>query len=84
MNSPQLVSEALRHRLLTSDSRLSIARHSPLSLVRDRGVTILIVEQKVREVLNIAHRAYVLRNGQISFNGPATSLDDAKLREVYF
>ena len=64
-----LVSEALRH---VADPN------------GDRGVTVLIVEQKVREVLKIAHRAYVPRNGQISFNGPTATLDDAKLREVYF
>jgi branched-chain amino acid transport system ATP-binding protein len=51
---------------------------------RDNGVTVLIVEQKVREVLKIAHRVYVLRNGRVSFTGPAKELkDDAKLREVY-
>ncbi|MEK6260394.1 MAG: ABC transporter ATP-binding protein [Planctomycetota bacterium] len=50
----------------------------------DSGVTVLIVEQKVREVLKIARRVYVLRNGQVSFCGPAEELsDDAKLRAVY-
>jgi branched-chain amino acid transport system ATP-binding protein len=48
------------------------------------GTAVLIVEQKVREVLKIANRVYVLRNGRVSFSGPAESLfDDAKLREVY-
>jgi ABC-type branched-subunit amino acid transport system ATPase component len=32
----------------------------------------IIVEQKVREVLKIADRVYVLRNGRVSFTGPAT------------
>lgn len=51
---------------------------------RDSGVAVLIVEQKVREVLKIAQRVYVLRNGVVSFSGPAASLnDDKKLREVY-
>ena len=45
---------------------------------------ILIVEQKVREVLKIADRVYVLRNGRVSFTGLAADLhDDAKLRQVY-
>lgn len=53
-------------------------------LNRDSGVTVLIVEQKVREALRIAGRVYVLRNGRVSFSGPAGALaDDAKLREVY-
>lgn len=51
---------------------------------RDSGMTVLIVEQKVREVLKIAHRVYVLRTGRVSFTGPAEELkDDTKLREVY-
>jgi branched-chain amino acid transport system ATP-binding protein len=66
--APQLVSGALHHLQ---------------DLNRNYRVTILIVEQKVREVLKIAHRVYVLRNGRISFGGPASALDDAKLREVY-
>jgi branched-chain amino acid transport system ATP-binding protein len=50
----------------------------------DSGMAVLIVEQKVREVLKIAHRVYVLRNGSVSFSGLAGELsDDAKLREVY-
>lgn len=48
------------------------------------GMTILIVEQKVREVLKIAHRVYVLRAGQVSFSGLAADLrDDQALRRVY-
>lgn len=44
----------------------------------------MIVEQKVREVLKIAQRVYVLRNGTVSFAGAAAELqDDKKLREVY-
>jgi branched-chain amino acid transport system ATP-binding protein len=53
-------------------------------IARANGVAVLIVEQKVREVLKIAHRVYVLRNGRVSFTGHAGELrDDAKLREVY-
>ena len=40
------------------------------------GMAVLIVEQKVREVLNIADRVYVLRNGRVSFTGPAADLHD--------
>lgn len=51
---------------------------------QDLGVTVLIVEQKVREVLKIADRAVVLRAGRVSFDGLATELgDDSKLREVF-
>ena len=37
---------------------------------QEAGVTVLIVEQKVREVLRIAHRAYGLRLGKIALEGP--------------
>jgi len=51
---------------------------------RDSGAAVLIVEQKVREVLKIARRVYVLRNGQVSYSGTSESLrDEAKLRDVY-
>lgn len=67
--APPLVTAALGH----------IRRISEVS-----GVAVLIVEQKVREVLKIAQRVYVLRNGRVSFSGPASALsDDQKLREVY-
>jgi branched-chain amino acid transport system ATP-binding protein len=66
--APQLVTEALGH---------------VQEINRDSGVTVLIVEQKVREVLKIAGRVYVLRTGVIGFSGPADTLDDAALRRVY-
>ena len=51
---------------------------------RNSGAGVLIVEQKVRKGLKIARRVYVLRNGVVSFEGPAESLnEDAKLRAVY-
>lgn len=53
-------------------------------LCSDSGVSVLIAEQKVRNVLRIAQSAYVLKNGSVSFSGPASSLEDPnKLREVY-
>lgn len=66
--APQLVAEALRH---------------VADLNRNSGVTVLIVEQKVREVLRIASRVYVLRTGSITFSGPTSTLDDDTLRQVY-
>ena len=50
---------------------------------RDLGTSILLVEQKVREVLKIANRVYVLRHGQVAFTGATSALNDEKLREVY-
>jgi branched-chain amino acid transport system ATP-binding protein len=54
------------------------------SICADRGVAALVVEQKVREVLRIAHRACVLRLGRVTYFGPAAPLqDESKLRQVY-
>ena len=48
------------------------------------NAAVLIVEQKVREVLRISDRVYVLRNGTVSYSGLAGALeDDAMLRKVY-
>jgi ABC-type branched-subunit amino acid transport system ATPase component len=66
--APQLVTQAL-------------ARVQKVS--NDSGASVLIVEQKVREVLKIAHRVCVLRNGQVSLFGCTDTLDDEKLRQVY-
>ena len=38
------------------------------------GLSILLVEQNVVQSLAIAHRAYVLENGQIALSGPAADL----------
>lgn len=66
--APQLVAVALQHIQ---------------ELNRERGVTTLVVEQKLREVFKIAHRVYVLRNGQVTYHGTTEALDDKTLREVY-
>lgn len=49
------------------------------------GTAFLVVEQKVRQILAVAERAYVLRGGRITFSGSAAELrDGARLRDVYF
>ena len=51
---------------------------------RSDSITVVIVEQKVREVLQISHRVYVLRSGSVSFSGrPEELKNDAKLRSVF-
>ena len=47
---------------------------------REVGVAVLIVEQKVREVLDAAHRVYSLKLGRVAFAGPATDLRGNKDR----
>jgi branched-chain amino acid transport system ATP-binding protein len=41
---------------------------------RDAGMTILLVEQNVRLALRLAHRAYVLRQGEVVMAGKAAEL----------
>ena len=47
---------------------------------QEAGVTILIVEQKVREVLDICHRVYSLKLGKVAFSGTPKELKDDKNR----
>jgi ABC-type branched-subunit amino acid transport system ATPase component len=53
-------------------------------LAHEQGIAILLVEQKVRQGLEIADRAYVLRRGSVSFEGPALALSDDELLRKYF
>lgn len=45
-----------------------------ISLLRDQGVTLVVVEQNVSMALNIADRGYVLANGKIVASGTASEL----------
>jgi branched-chain amino acid transport system ATP-binding protein len=52
--------------------------------LRKQGHTILIVEQSVHHVLQIADRAYVLENGRIAMEGTGRDLlNDARLKVAY-
>lgn len=44
--------------------------------LRDRDLTILLVEQNAHEVLRFADRAYVLSTGECRYAGPASRLHD--------
>ncbi|MBN2138350.1 MAG: ABC transporter ATP-binding protein [Sedimentisphaerales bacterium] len=49
------------------------------------GVTILIVEQKVREVLDICKRVYSMKLGRVAFEGRPEELrdDETKLKDLF-
>ena len=54
------------------------------TLARDEGLTVVIVEQRVTEVLEIADEACVIDHGRIVLSGPARDLqDDPQVREAY-
>ncbi len=48
------------------------------------GVTVLLVEQNVRQALTLAHRACVLESGRLVLDGPARELlGDDRLKRAY-
>ena len=52
--------------------------------LRDRGLTVLIVEQNVHHVLHTSDRAYVLENGRIVLQGAGKDLlNDERLKVAY-
>ena len=67
--SPKLINEAFTHIK-------AISEHN--------GTAFIIIEHKVKEVLKISDRVYVLRNGEVSFSGRSDSLSDPDvLKSVY-
>jgi branched-chain amino acid transport system ATP-binding protein len=61
-----------------SPSLVSTVFESIIRINRENGVGILLVEQKVREALNVAQRVYSLKLGRVAFEGPAADLRDNK------
>jgi len=55
-----------------------------LEKINEDGVTILLVEQNIRDSLNIANRAYVLEEGKIIIEGEGRQLlSNDHIKEVY-
>ena len=53
--------------------------------INESGVTVLLVEQNVRQTLAIAHHGYVLSQGKVIAAGDATALrENAEVRAAYF
>jgi len=52
--------------------------------INARGVTVLLVEQNVRQALEIAHRGYVLETGRVVRSGSARDLlEDPEIKRAY-
>ncbi len=52
--------------------------------IRDTGVTVLLVEQRLAECLEIAERAYVLQTGRVILSGTAAEVrDNPEIRRAY-
>jgi branched-chain amino acid transport system ATP-binding protein len=57
---------------------------SIISKVNQDGTTVFLVEQNANQALRVADRAYVMENGRIVMEGPASSLlSDPKVRQAY-
>jgi branched-chain amino acid transport system ATP-binding protein len=55
-----------------------------VKMVRDEGVTVLLVEQNVVHTLGMCDRAYVLENGRITMSGTGKEfLNDEHIRSAY-
>ena len=55
-----------------------------IDIIRRTGTTILIVEQRLMECLEIADRAYVLQTGRVVLSGAAADiLEDPGVRTAY-
>jgi branched-chain amino acid transport system ATP-binding protein len=52
--------------------------------IRKTGMTVLIVEQRMAEVLEIADRAYILQTGRVQMQGPAADIrTNPDVRKAY-
>jgi len=55
-----------------------------LQLIREQGITTIIVEQNAVAALNLADRAIILDTGKVVFDGTAKEvLDNEELRHEY-
>ncbi len=82
MSSPQL--------LLLDEPSLGLAPllvkeiFGVVKRIRERGVTVLLVEQNANLALEIADRAYVLETGRIIMSGPASQIaGDPRVKAAY-
>ncbi|HVN22905.1 MAG TPA: ABC transporter ATP-binding protein [Syntrophorhabdales bacterium] len=56
-----------------------------LRQIKERGITILFVEQNVRRTLKEADRAYILETGRVALSGTASELcEEERVKQAYF
>ena len=62
----------------------TVATFEALKALRERGVTVLLVEQNVNTTLHLVDRAYVLEQGRIVLEGTGTELlGNAHVQQAY-
>jgi branched-chain amino acid transport system ATP-binding protein len=52
--------------------------------INSKGMSVLLVEQNAYLALNISHRAYVLKNGEIALQGKSSELlSNPEIKKAY-
>lgn len=51
--------------------------------INKEGVTVIIVEQNIKEAIEISSKVYLLKNGQIALSGASSEFSTKKLEEIY-
>ncbi|MDR1571444.1 MAG: ABC transporter ATP-binding protein [Clostridiales Family XIII bacterium] len=55
-----------------------------VAAIREKGVSVLLVEQNARQSLRLADRAYVIENGRVAMQGAGSELlEDAVVKKAY-
>ncbi|MGQ0577548.1 MAG: ABC transporter ATP-binding protein [Betaproteobacteria bacterium] len=61
------------------------ANFNVIRAINEQGITVLLVEQNVKQTLAIAHRGYVLSQGRVVAAGDADQLrENPEVRDAYF
>lgn len=82
MASPQLI--LMDEPSLGLSPKLVIQSMNKIVELNEKlGITILIVEQKVRELMKICHRAYALRMGKIVFEGKPNDFTNDVMKNIF-
>lgn len=68
------LSPGLRHAVFDSIAKIN----------REKNITILIVEQEIRNALKLATRIYMLKKGQILFERSAAEVNVDEIEKAYF
>ena len=58
--------------------------YATLARVRERGVTLIVVEQNVQQALRFADRVYCLQEGHVTLEGMARELTAEEVSQAYF
>jgi branched-chain amino acid transport system ATP-binding protein len=58
--------------------------YETLATVRDRGLSLIIVEQNVQQAVKFAQRAYCFLEGRVSLHGASSELTREQISKAYF